>query len=121
LIIDDQPDVRGAMVELVAAVGHCSVGFHTGSAARDHLIAGHQADAAMIDLVMPGMTGVETIAALRALRPDIAIVLVSGHPDLRRAATGLRNVALLPKPFRIAQLDAALEVAMSLVQRPVLH
>jgi DNA-binding NtrC family response regulator len=121
LVIDDQADVRCAMADIVDTLGYYAVTFSSGQAALDHLIAGHHADAAMIDLIMPGMKGPEAIAALRALRPDLAILLVSGHPDLRRAAEPLRKVHLLHKPFHIAELDTALHAALSLVHRAALH
>src|SRR4051812_49403157 len=71
LVVDDQDDVRSAMAEIVETLGYRAVAFSNGAAALDHLVAGRDADAALIDLLMPGMKGPEAIAALRALRPDL--------------------------------------------------
>jgi two-component system, cell cycle sensor histidine kinase and response regulator CckA len=67
----------------------------------------------ILDLTMPGMNGWETLEALRALRPDIPVVLASGY-DEAKAMEGKRTElpqAFLHKPYRMAELKAALGAA----------
>ena len=66
----------------------------------------------ILDLTMPGMNGWETLEALRALRPDIPVVLASGY-DMATAMEGKRAEllhAFLPKPYSMAELKAAIGV-----------
>jgi len=68
----------------------------------------------LCDLTMPRMNGRETLEALRALRPDIPVVLASGYDE----AKGMQGdhpelpQAFLYKPYRMMELKAALGVAM---------
>ena len=67
----------------------------------------------LLDLTMPRMDGWETLAALRALRPDLPVVLVSGY-DEARALQGEHPElpqAFLHKPYRMEELKAALSKA----------
>jgi len=64
---------------------------------------------AVVDLTMPGATGVEVIRALRASRPDLPIVLTTGYDVLEVQAElgpGL-PVELLAKPYRVDDLVEA--------------
>jgi len=66
------------------------------------------------DLGMPGMDGWETLTALRKIRPDIPVILVSGY-DEARAMTGNyseRPQYFLQKPYTFGDLQAAIDVAV---------
>jgi CheY-like chemotaxis protein len=121
LVIDDQADVREAMAEMLEQIGYRTVALASGPAALDHAVSGRAVDAAVIDFLMPGMTGTELVLALRQLQPELAILLVSGHPELGSASAPIARVHLLRKPFRMAQLDDALHQALALVASPALH
>ncbi len=68
----------------------------------------------ILDLTMPGINGWETLAALRALRPDIPVILSSGY-DEAMAMEG-KHAELpqefLHKPYSMAELRAALGVGV---------
>ena len=78
------------------------------------LIERDRPDAAVIDILMPGKGGLETITAIRRLRPDIRIVAVSGggrvgpriYLDLAKQVGA--DVTLV-KPLNIEELRAAVE------------
>jgi DNA-binding NarL/FixJ family response regulator len=59
----------------------------------------------LVDLTMPGMNGLETLAAIRAVLPDIPALLVSGYheSDLPPEPPG-RVRAFLPKPYTRTEL-----------------
>jgi PAS domain S-box-containing protein len=68
----------------------------------------------ILDLTMPGMNGWETLGALRAMQPDIPVVLSSGY-DEAKAMEGEHDElpqAFLHKPYSTADLRAALDVAV---------
>ena len=71
-------------------------------------------DAVLSDEAMPGMTGCELAAALRARRPALPVVLVSGFvtPALAQRARALGVHEVLGKPLDRAELARALAAAL---------
>jgi two-component system cell cycle sensor histidine kinase/response regulator CckA len=65
----------------------------------------------LLDLTMPRMGGWETLAALRAIREDLPVILASGYDEARVMAGDhpQRPQAFLGKPYRMADLQGALE------------
>lgn len=103
LIIDDDEPLMLLGEEMLAALGYEPVGFGRGPAA----LAAFHADPERFDLVltdeiMPEMTGTELAGALRDIRPDLPIVLMTGydHPlqSHHLQTAGIREV--LKKPLR---------------------
>lgn len=103
LIVDDSDDQRALLREYFERAG-CSV-TAVGSA-EDAILAYGQSDhdLAVIDLVLPGITGWELTERLRADRPDCVIAITSVL-DASRYPTA---AASLPKPFTGAQIRAVL-------------
>jgi two-component system, NarL family, capsular synthesis sensor histidine kinase RcsC len=112
LVIDDQPLLRDLLAEFLELLGHTSDLVADGPEALarfDPLV--HQA--VITDLLMPGLTGLEVAASIRARGCTTPIVMLSGHAepdDERRAAqAGLRFVR---KPVSFAKFEATMiEVA----------
>jgi len=107
LIIDDEPISRGVAAQtltqagvgvLVAAGGQEGV-----RAFQDHL---DEIGLVLLDIVMPGMSGMETLAALRKLRPDIQVVLMSGYeePTALEGCGNAESVGFLKKPYSVNAL-----------------
>ena len=103
LIVDDCPDERQLLAELLSTAGHqvcpASHGREALGLLRQHLV-----EVAITDVLMPEMDGIETILAMRRDFPDVKIIAVSGggvfSPEhcLRLASRlGARHV--LEKPF----------------------
>jgi DNA-binding response OmpR family regulator len=73
-------------------------------------------DLVITDVMMPDKNGLETIAALRAKRPDLKIIAMSGGgsvggQDFLTVAKDLGAAATLKKPFEVEDLKAALDKA----------
>jgi two-component system, cell cycle sensor histidine kinase and response regulator CckA len=68
----------------------------------------------LLDLTMPRMNGWETLAALRALRPEVTVILASGYDEeqVMQGKHAERPQAFLHKPYSMGQLKAALGAAM---------
>jgi CheY-like chemotaxis protein len=81
----------------------------TGSAAAKY-------DVIFLDCNMPGLNGLEILARLRARKPDIKVVMISGEHNPRREAEALRlgAVAFLHKPFFPGEIDAVLHQALGM-------
>ena len=116
LLVDDEPAVRRTVKRtlerqgfdvLVACDGAEAVEVFRGAAAEITLV--------LMDLTMPTMGGVEASAAIRELRGDVPIVLVTGYGEVPPEA-GRLFTATLPKPFRHQDLEGI--VARLLPGRP---
>jgi two-component system, response regulator PdtaR len=119
LIAEDDALTRSTLVEVLQALGHLVVaevssGSDAVSQARDLI-----PDAVVLDVHMPGTTGVQAAQEIAATLPGVAVLLVSGDAGLTlSAADALASgaVALLPKPTPPAALDSTLRLAVSRAQ-----
>jgi DNA-binding response OmpR family regulator len=108
LVADDEDDIR-ALVALAVRKAGCTVvaSVADGAAALEHARA-ERPDLAVLDVSMPGATGLEVCAALRAdpETSDIRILLLSAGASLDDVAAGLAAGAdaYLAKPFQISGL-----------------
>ncbi len=115
LVVDDEPALVALAEESLAELGYEPVGF----ASAEQALAAAQAEPDRFDLVlsdevMPGMNGTEFAARLRALRPGLPVLLMSGFGGAqlqRRAAdAGVRRV--LAKPLEREALARAIAAAL---------
>ena len=69
-------------------------------------------DLVLLDLLMPGMNGVETFRRLQKLRPELPVVIVTGFPDSELMARALEigPFTVLNKPVDVAQLQKVVDV-----------
>lgn len=114
LIIDDQKDVR-AMVAIVLRVNHYEVAEADSGAAGLKAFAEGPFDAAIVDIFLGDISGVDVIAALRERAPGLPIVAVSGMTalDFMEQSSHLASVVCLQKPFRPNDLLQALRKAQA--------
>lgn len=111
LIVDDAEDVRRLIRIIIEAVNQEL--FVSGEAAsgREALAQLDECDPAVVvlDQMMPGLTGLETAALIKARRPDQPMILCSAYLDdrLRDAATEIGIQISLPKD-RFAEIPKAM-------------
>jgi CheY-like chemotaxis protein len=71
-------------------------------------------DIVFSDIMMPGgMNGVELAREIRRRRPGLPILLTSGYAGAANGEAEAEDIALLAKPYQLAQLDDALASAMA--------
>jgi FixJ family two-component response regulator len=103
-VIEDDVSLNRALLRQLRAAGFRTRSFRSG---EEVLAAqGHIADCFVLDIHLPDMTGFELLYQLGTTRP---IIVITAHDDPlhRRAASDLRAIAYLTKPFRRdALLDA---------------
>lgn len=104
LIDDDAPVVR-ALSRALVLLGHTVRCAHSGDEALD-LLKQHCPDLAIVDLIMPGMDGIETSANIRRCCPRCRIVILTGTPD---EAIGRTSLYVRPKPIDLADLRQIIE------------
>lgn len=113
LIVDDEPEVRTALLKLLASRGFRASAAPDGSAALEQLAAG-SFDLMLADVYMPEMSGVELVARALAVDANLAIVMLSGVNDVAFATEAMRRGAFnyLLKPASITRLEDAFEDAV---------
>jgi FixJ family two-component response regulator len=112
-VVDDDEAVRRALTSAGKLLGYPVLGF---ASALEFLAAYNrmQPGCLVLDIKMPGMTGMELQRKLADDGVAIPIVMISGHADVRIAveAMTLGAVTLLEKPFRLDELLAHLRRAI---------
>jgi DNA-binding response OmpR family regulator len=120
LVIDDEKIVCDTLSALLKAEGFDVVTARSGAMGVE-LLHSRLFDAVIADLVMPGMDGIERIAALKAVAPHIEVIILTGHATVESTIETFRQGAcdFLLKPIDMAQLRAALTKAVALQRRSV--
>ena len=110
LVVDDQMQVRFVMAEMLRSFGFTTVEAADGKEAIAAFRDEPDLDLVVLDLVLPDMSGEQTLASLRGLRPNVKVLLMSGYAEeeaVRRLAAG-GAVRFLGKPFTRATLEREL-------------
>jgi FixJ family two-component response regulator len=114
-IIDDDDSVRTSTSRLVRSLGFIT---HTFASAEDFLDSPHLPGTGclIVDVQMPGMTGIELQELLRAQGHSVPIIFISAFPDKSIKAQALEGGALgfLSKPFQPTALIECINIALSL-------
>lgn len=98
--VDDDADLRDANVQALRLAGFRAVPLPSGQAALQH-IGPDYAGIVVTDIRMPGMDGIELFRRLRALDPDIPVIMISGHADIDTAVGAISEGAydFIAKPY----------------------
>ncbi len=105
LVVDDEVPVCKSMAAALAEPGR----------EVDLALSGEEAlakdlatpyDVIVADLMMPGLSGMDLLKALKERRPDVAVIMVTGYPSIRSAVQAIKLGAFdyIPKPFAPAEL-----------------
>ena len=90
VIADDHPLFRGALREALAGIGNVAAIHEAGDfdSAKALVLANEDIDLVMLDLSMPGASGLSGLISLRGIHPTVPLVVISAHDDavtIRRA------------------------------------
>ena len=106
LVIDDDPDVRGFIVESLEDNGYV---VREAGDGREGLkeVAKETPDLVILDFIMPGLSGAEVASRILAKRPDQPILFVSGYSETEAVKSIAPDATVLAKPFRADALERA--------------
>jgi two-component system, cell cycle sensor histidine kinase and response regulator CckA len=113
LVVDDEPDVRRVAALALRRAGHSTLEAKNGREAVDiYRELGEGIDLVLLDLVMPVMGGYEALEELRAIDPELPVVIFSGYDatavrDALAAATA--PTVFLQKPFKLDVLGERID------------
>jgi len=110
LVADDDPTLRSELAELLRADGHDVHIASDGGEALERLEA-DPFEVALLDLVMPRATGLEILHRLQVVRPETAVVMITGHGSVDVAVEAMKGGAVdfVVKPFEIESLERVLQ------------
>src|SRR5471030_3113450 len=114
LIVDDEPGVRAALTGVLQDEGYTVEAVPSGEACLDRVTRG-TVDLIILDVWLPGMDGLATLARLRERQVDSQVVLISGHGNIESAVRAIKMGA-----FDFVEKPLSLEKTV-LVVRNALH
>jgi len=116
LVAEDDVNARSILVDLLGALGHIVVG-EVGSGSEAATLARDVApDVVLLDVHMPGGSGIQAAEEITQALPGVAVLLFSGDPTVtltERDITATSAIAFLPKPAPPRVLDSTLRLAAS--------
>ncbi|MGH7194248.1 MAG: response regulator, partial [Candidatus Saccharimonadales bacterium] len=112
LIVDDDDEYRATVARRFARRGYRIAEAAEGEAALA-LAAGRQFHVAVVDLVMPGLSGLDLLEKLKAGSPDCEVVMLTGQGTIETAVEAMKRGAFdfLTKPFPLAELEVVVQKA----------
>ena len=114
LVIDDDLHMRTACARVLAKAGHTVTCAETGDEGLKTLGSSATGfEVVLLDQLMPGMSGMETLAGIKVMAPDLPVIMITGSVCDETSAELVDQGACdcLPKPFNPEQLRTAVEKA----------
>ncbi|MCW0199773.1 response regulator [Sphingopyxis sp.] len=113
LLVEDEDMVRAVAERALARAGYSVVTASQGEEGLERFAGMEKIDLIVSDVVMPTMDGPAMVRAMRAKRPALPVLFMSGYAEEQlRQSIDIADVAFLPKPFSVAQLTEAVSAAL---------
>src|SRR5580658_4532935 len=111
LLVDDEPGMLRYIKTLLEVDDYKVETASTGEEALERVQKGMRPDLVLLDLLMPGIDGLETLEQLRKLQPGVKVVMLSCVSDTRKVVQAIRLGAhdYLTKPFQKGELDTVID------------
>jgi len=109
LVVDDEPEVRTAVAEILGTAGYTTFQAAGGREALAWLDAGQSVDLVLTDLGMPGMTGTDLARSVRGRWPGLRIGLMTGWDETEAPVGEASSIVdfVIAKPFQLSALLSA--------------
>jgi len=104
LIVDDEPDIRDCLQSFFTARGFSVAYAFSGEEAIDQLTS-QVADVILLDINLPGLSGLEVLKRVKDLSPSCRVVMLSAfdEPYLRSQAAAYGAYGYITKPFNFSE------------------
>src|SRR5437899_4405959 len=102
LVVDDEAGVRSSLAGILGDEGYAVETLESGEAALTAL-ENRRYDLLLLDVWLPGMDGLEVLARVRTLDPEVPVVVISGHGSIETAVKAVRMGAqdFVEKPLAL--------------------
>ncbi len=106
LVVDDDEGVRKALCQSLEQNGYLVSGVDSGEKALARLREA-PLDLVILDLILPRVDGLEVLKEIAALRPEVAVVMITGYASVETAIKAMKMGAIdyVVKPFRMEEVD----------------
>ncbi len=120
LVVEDDPAIREGLCDLLAFQGHLPTAAADGPSGLAAAMTGEH-DLLILDVMLPGQSGLSVCAAVRAARPRVPILLLTALGSEGDVLAGFQAGCddYVAKPFSVAQLSARLKALLRRVEGPV--
>ena len=113
LVVDDEQSVTDLLSAALEEEGYSCITAATGEEALKKLAAGN-VDVALLDLRLPGISGMDVLRAIRSTYPRTAVIVVTGVGDAETAVEAMKTGAVdyITKPFEVERVSHSVEAAL---------
>lgn len=110
LVVDDEPDMRTALTQVLNCSGHAVSAASTGQEALEKFRE-EQFKLVITDVKMPEMSGMEFLQKVKKLSPQIPVIMITGYGTIANAVEAMKEGAsdYLIKPFSFEHLEAVVK------------
>ena len=124
LVVDDEPLVRWSLREGLEKAGYQVSLAESGEEAL-RILSEESQDLVLLDNRLPGSQGVEVLGPMKELDPDMVVIMITAHADVKTAVEAMKLGAFdyFTKPFEIEEIVVAVEKALETtkLKREVTH
>jgi general secretion pathway protein E len=119
LIVDDDANLCETLVDILEEKGYRVAVAHDGPNAIKE-VEGQQFDLALIDIVMPGMNGVEALRQMKTLNPQLTTMLITGHTALGESVSEAIEAGVNGVLYKPLDINAIVEMIEGRTETPSL-
>ncbi|MBC8264943.1 MAG: Flp pilus assembly complex ATPase component TadA [Anaerolineales bacterium] len=112
LIVDDDVNLGETLADILEEKGYLVAVAHDGPGAIEE-VKGQPFDLALIDIVMPGMNGVETLRQIKAINPRLTTMLITGHTALEDSVSEAVKAGVAGILYKPLDINAIVEMIES--------
>ena len=112
LIVDNEIEFASTLAERLQLRGYDATAVYCAEDAFESLKKSSP-DVMLLDLIMPGTSGLEALMTVKTCFPDVFVVLLTGHLDIEKELEGIRlnNFSFIIKPVDMSDLTAMIDRA----------
>ena len=115
LVVDDNPEVRAMLEDVLTSLGYTARSAADGATAVRSVVS-DAPDVVLLDVYMPGLSGVGALPTIVALAPNAKVIMISGaaNEDVLKRSLAFGAHDYVTKPFEISSLSRAIETALAM-------
>ena len=110
LVVDDDKTVRGFLELFLKTKGFANVVSAENGEDAIKIVEKENIKLILLDVMLPGMNGVEVLRKIKAINKDISVIMITGYPDEEKAKEAIREGVYdyIIKPFDLFYLELIL-------------